>query len=75
MNHVMVLTLNCLSSRPSQHRKQIAAAVEVCQRCPVLSECRDWALTTPDPAVDHVAGGLTPWQRRTIRRERLRVIR
>lgn len=41
-----------------------------CATCPVLDQCREWALTTPDPAHDAIAGGLTPWERRNIRRER-----
>lgn len=41
--------------------------VEVCHACPVIAECREWALTSPDPAFDHIAGGLTPRQRSDIR--------
>jgi len=38
-------------------------ALALCDLCPVLLRCRRWALTLPDPAVDHVAGGMTPRQR------------
>ena len=38
-------------------------ALAICAQCPVLDECRAWALTSPDPAIDHVAGGMTPRQR------------
>jgi len=38
-------------------------ALDLCRGCPVLLECRRWALTDPDPATDMVAGGLTPHQR------------
>jgi hypothetical protein len=46
------------------HTPAEAAAVAVCRTCPVLEPCRTWALTEPDPAVGHVAGGLTPRDRR-----------
>ena len=39
-----------------------------CMRCQVLDECREWALTVPDPAYGHVAGGMTPKQRIARRR-------
>ena len=38
-------------------------ALATCASCPVLEECQTWALSSPDPAVDHVAGGMTPRQR------------
>lgn len=43
------------------------AALATCRECPSLLPCRSWALTDPDPAVDHVAGGLTPRQRQEKR--------
>ncbi len=45
-------------------------ALEVCASCPVLGECRSWAMQDVDPAVDHVAGGLTPRQRHDLRKGR-----
>lgn len=39
----------------------------ICAVCPVLDECRAWALTEPDPAVSHIAGGLHPEERRRLR--------
>lgn len=42
-------------------------ALATCTRCPVLEECESWALGTPEPAIDMVAGGFTPRQRRQIR--------
>lgn len=47
----------------------IRAAKQTCQRCPVLAECRAWALSTPDPAVGLIAGGLTPRERASKRRD------
>lgn len=38
-------------------------ALAVCSSCPVFEPCRAWALQPVEPAVDHVAGGLTPRQR------------
>lgn len=50
--------------------RQIAAAKQICRRCPVQRPCRDWALSSPEPAVDHVAGGLSPRERDAIRKRR-----
>lgn len=47
-----------------------AQAVATCKTCPVIFPCRVWALQEPDPAFDHVAGGLTPAQRWAIRKTR-----
>lgn len=41
----------------------------VCDRCTVLDACREWALTVPDPAIAHVAGGLHPFERAQLRNE------
>lgn len=41
-------------------------AVAICGRCPVLRQCRSWALLN---AVDGVAGGMTGEQRSAWRRE------
>lgn len=48
--------------------QHITVAIARCEQCPVLHECRLWALTTPDPATGLVAGGHTPNQRQRIRR-------
>ena len=40
-----------------------AQALATCVSCPVLEDCQTWALSWPDPAYDHVAGGMTPRQR------------
>lgn len=78
LNHKMVLPLNITYTARYQRYAgvvaQVAEAKAICAECPVLAECRIWALTTPDPAIDHVAGALTPWERRTIRKQRLKVI-
>jgi len=44
---------------------QADVARAVCHSCPVMDECREWAL---DNLADGVAGGLTEKERRTIRR-------
>jgi WhiB family redox-sensing transcriptional regulator len=44
---------------------QIAEAKKVCRRCPVLEQCRDWAV---DTGQDGVWGGTTEAERRTLRR-------
>lgn len=41
----------------------VDARRQVCLRCPVVDECRAWALTDPDPAFGHMAGGMTPRER------------
>ena len=52
---------------PAAH--QIEEAKHVCQRCPVLSECLQWALSTGQ---DHgVWGGLDEDERKQLRRRRL----
>jgi hypothetical protein len=65
-----------LAHRPNRtDRVMEAHALATCRECPVLTECRQWALQQFDPAVDHIAGGLTPRQRWDIRRSRERVDR
>lgn len=41
-------------------------AVAICSRCPVMRQCRSWALLN---AVDGVAGGMTPEERSAWRDE------
>jgi Transcription factor WhiB len=43
-----------------------AEAVDICGRCPVLRQCRSWALLN---AVDGIAGGMTPDERVAWRKE------
>jgi len=45
-------------------------ALAICAGCPVLVQCRTWAMQDVDPATDHVAGGLTPRQRHDRRKGR-----
>lgn len=52
---------------------QRAEAIRICQRCPVMQPCRDWAvanLMTPDKSI--VIGGLSSNARVTLRRQRER---
>jgi DNA-binding NarL/FixJ family response regulator len=46
--------------------ERAAEAIEVCHRCPVLRQCRSWALLN---AVDGVAGGMTADERTAWRTE------
>lgn len=49
-------------------------AKQICKtECPVLVECRAWAMTEPDPAYELVAGGLDPVERSDIRRRERRL--
>jgi len=45
----------------------VAPAKRVCAACPVLAECRDYALTTGE--LDGVWGGLSETDRRRLRRQ------
>jgi len=49
---------------------QIAEAKAVCERCPVISECLNWALETGQDA--GVWGGLSEDERRSLKRRRAR---
>jgi hypothetical protein len=46
-----------------QFQAQVSIAKTVCARCPVLDECRAWALVTG--LSDGIAGGMTEHERRT----------
>ena len=46
----------------SKHRRQRAAALQICGGCPVVFDCRDWSLTIDDDV--SVLGGLDPAARR-----------
>jgi len=48
-------------------------AKQVCALCPVITECREWAITTHEPR--YVWGGLTPTERRAARSQRARQVR
>ena len=65
-----------VSHRPTRSDRLMEAhALATCHSCPVLPECREWSLQPVEPAVDHVAGGLTPRERHEIRKHRDRVNR
>ena len=53
-------------------REMERKALATCERCPVMIQCRSWALQPTEPAVDHVAGGMTPRQRAEWRRRKER---
>ncbi|WP_109472808.1 WhiB family transcriptional regulator [Ornithinimicrobium cavernae] len=50
--------------RGSVKRAREARAIALCQACPVISECREHALTVPEPY--GVWGGLTEEERAEI---------
>lgn len=54
-------------ARESTGRAHNARAKQICSTCPVLAECRAWALTRPDPASGLIAGGLTVNERKRHR--------
>ena len=67
-NEMMVLPVGSLRASQRRMRELAEPAKQLCQLCQVRNDCRTWALTTPDPATDHVAGGMTPYERQLERR-------
>jgi WhiB family redox-sensing transcriptional regulator len=62
-----------LPSKPkAEDRARMAAAVAICQTCPVMEPCRERAITMPENAriFGSVVGGLTPTQLNVARRQR-----
>lgn len=57
----------------ADNRAATSAALKTCARCPVTDECLSWALETNQR--DGVWGGHTPSQRKSLRREWLRVMK
>ena len=50
-----------------------AAPLRVCRRCPVATQCLEWAIAS---GCDYgIFGGLTPSQRRHLRMQRMSVVR
>ncbi|MER6961641.1 MULTISPECIES: WhiB family transcriptional regulator [unclassified Streptomyces] len=49
---------------------QIDEAKAVCGRCPVMEQCRDWAVEVGQ--VEGIWGGMTESERRALRRRRIR---
>lgn len=49
--------------------REVAAAKAVCARCPLVAQCRDWALASAEP--EGIWGGMTPAERRVARRSLL----
>ncbi|MBC2869841.1 WhiB family transcriptional regulator [Streptomyces mexicanus] len=47
-------------------------AVRLCHSCPLLADCRAWALANPQLAAEGIWGGLTRAQRAAIQRNNLR---
>lgn len=51
---------------PTYRAGSVALAVSICAACPLQSVCRGWALSVGEP--EGVWGGLTPDERRVLRR-------
>ena len=51
---------------------QVEQAKAVCARCPVLAECRAWALDNPKLAEFGVFGGMSEDERRAVARRNRR---
>lgn len=49
-----------------------ATAVRLCHTCPLLADCRAWALANPELASEGIWGGLTRAQRAALRRNEMR---
>lgn len=54
--------------RSATYAEDVARRRWLCNLCPHLDACRTWALTSPDPAGNAVAGGMTPAERTKTRR-------
>lgn len=57
---------------PEQGQRSSVVAKRLCQGCPLMQACREWALARPDKAEFGVWGGLTEHERRMLRRQRSR---
>lgn len=54
---------------PDQSSLQRKAAVQTCNRCPILAACRQWAISDPN-IIGGVFGGLSDEDRKAERRRR-----
>jgi WhiB family transcriptional regulator, redox-sensing transcriptional regulator len=52
--------------------QQLEEAKAVCARCPVLEQCRTWAMDNPKLTEYGVFGGMSEEERRALRRKRRR---
>lgn len=57
----------CSARKPCDNDPRALVAKSFCHDCPVISECRFWAIVIALP--EGVAGGLTVKERRRVRRE------
>lgn len=55
---------------PRERTHRIAACRTICDGCPVLDECQEWAMQDPNEGIDMVLAGLTYEERRVIRHGR-----
>lgn len=49
-------------------------AKAVCRACPVLKDCRQYALNASDPLVDGIWGGTSEKERKTLRAKKRRAV-
>lgn len=59
-----------LSERAADRVRRERAAVQLCWECPLMRECREWALGADDQTLT-VCGGMTPRELRVARRARV----
>lgn len=62
----------CRTEDPEQWFEEDPGAGALCQGCPVLQQCADWALANRQLAAYGVWGGMTSRQRTNVHRRRLR---
>lgn len=56
------------SGRGLRERAHVERAKATCRQCPVLARCFEWVLAGPEPVETMVAAGMTPDERRRLRR-------
>ena len=64
----MMMPASARGHADNKARHAIDRAKTYCDRCPVVAECRAWAMADPDPVPEAIAGGLTPQERKQRRR-------
>jgi WhiB family redox-sensing transcriptional regulator len=52
---------------PGRGKGRTDQAIRICARCPVLTECRQWALNLDEPTAVGIVGGMTAAARRAAR--------
>ena len=58
---------SCKAKKPCDDDEQVIQAKYVCSSCPVLPQCRFWAVVTAEPY--GVSGAMTSTERRKLRKQ------